>query len=90
MRGENTLIGGPGEGGLDGVEARCHHVRRAHVVVAAEGFQRGAPGEWHRLAGRPGAHKVTAEGGVFVLEPWEPLRARVLQGARAAGGEAHW
>ena len=90
MRGDNTLIGGQGDGGFDGVDALCNNVRRAHVVVAEEGFQRGAPGELHRFEGRPAAQKVTEDVGVFVLEPLEHLREIVLQGAREAVGESYF
>ena len=69
---------------------RCAiHVRRAHVVVAAAGFQRGAPGEWRGFAGRPAAQKVTENMGIFVLEPLQHLGEIVLQGAREAVGNPH-
>jgi hypothetical protein len=35
--GDDTLIGGQGEGRLDGVDALCNNIRRAHLVLAKEG-----------------------------------------------------
>ena len=87
MGSDNARIRGQGDGRLDGVEARCDHVRRAHRVVAAAGCQRGASGELGGLEGRPAAQNVTENGGSFLLEPVEHLRAIVLQGAREAVGE---
>jgi hypothetical protein len=87
MGSENARIGEQGEGRLAGVEARCYDVRRAYRVVAEAGFQRGAPGEWCGFAGGPAAQEGIETGGSFGLEPWEPLRERVLQSAREAGGD---
>ena len=84
----NALIGGPGAGRLDGVAALCDDVRGAPMVVAAAGGQRGAPGAWGSCEGGPGAQAGTDHEGLGVLEPLEPLRARGLQGAREAVGEA--
>jgi hypothetical protein len=89
MGGENPLIGGPGGGGLDGVEARGNNLRRAPVVVAHAAGAHGPPGELRRFAGRPAAQTVTEHAGGFVLEPLPHLWDRVLQGAREAGGEPH-
>jgi hypothetical protein len=87
MGSDNALIGGPGAGRLEGVEARCDDVRRADVVVAEEGCPRGAPGELGGFEGWPAAQAVTEKGGSCVLAPWEDLREIVLQGAREAGGD---
>src|SRR5262245_1386310 len=87
MRGDHALVDGQGGRGLDGVEALGHNVHRAPVVVAEEGFQRGAPCELRRFAGRPAAQKVAENGGVFVLEPVQHMGERVFQGAREAVGD---
>jgi hypothetical protein len=52
---DHALIGGQGGSRLDGVEALGHHVRRAHMVVAEEGFPSGAPGKWRGFERRPAA-----------------------------------
>jgi hypothetical protein len=84
----NALIGGQGAGRLDGVAALGDDVRGAPMVVAEAGGQRGAPGAWGSCEGGPGAQAGTDHGGLGVLEPLEPLRARGLQGAREVVGEA--
>ena len=61
MGGDDALIGGQGRGGLDGVDTLCDDVRRAHMVVAEEGLQGGAPGELRGFEGRPAAQKVTKD-----------------------------
>lgn len=87
--GDHALIGGRGAGRLDGVEARGHHVRRAPLVVADEGIQRGAPGAWRGCEGRPAAQKGTAQGGLCGLAPWAHRRAIVCPGTGEAMGEPH-
>src|SRR5215831_5852048 len=57
------------------------------MVVAEEGFQRGAPGELGGFEGGPAAQEVTENGGIFVLEPLEHLWEIVLQDAREAVGD---
>ena len=85
--GDTPRIGGQGRGGLDGVEALCNHLCRAHVGVAKAAVQPGAPGAWRRFAGRPAAQKVTDKARVFVLEPLQHMGEIVLQGAREAVGD---
>jgi hypothetical protein len=89
MRGDNARIGGPGEGGLDGVEALCHHVCRAHLVVAKAACQRGPPGKWCRVEGGPATQNVTAKARICVLQPLQDLGARVRQGTGEAMGAPH-
>jgi hypothetical protein len=81
---DHALIGGQGGSRLEGVEARGHHVRRAPMGVAAAGFPRGAPGQVRGVERRPAAPQVTEQVGSLVLEPWQPVWARGVQGAREA------
>ena len=89
MGGAEALIGGPGDGRLDGVEARRENIRRAHLGLANEGFQGRAAGTLGRLQGWPAAENVTKNDRVVVLKPLERMRAIVFQGARETSGEPH-
>jgi len=86
---EETRIGGPGDGGLDGVEALGHNVCRAPMGRAQAGLQERTAGAWHRLQGGPGAANVTKNARRFVLPPWPCMGERVLQGPREALGARH-
>jgi hypothetical protein len=81
--------GGPRRGALDGLEAGCEAGCRAPGVGAAAGLKGDATRAWGGLPGRPATPKGTAKGGVLVLHPWPPMRARVCAGPGEAGGQAH-
>ena len=87
--GDDTLIGSQGEGSLDGVDALCNNICRAHMVLAKEGLQGRAAGQLGSLQGWPAAEKVTKDAGVFVLKPVEHLREIVFQGAGESMGDPH-
>src|SRR5262245_29155942 len=59
------------------------------MMVAAEGFQGGAPGELRGLEGRPATEQVTKDRRIFVRNPLEHMRKIVFQRAREAIGAAH-
>ena len=88
--GDDALIGGQGDGRLDGVDALGNNVRRAHMVLAKEGLQGRAAGQLCGLQGGPAAEKVTKHDGVFVLKPLERLREIIFQGAREPIGDPHF
>jgi len=85
--GDNARIGGQGDGSLDGVEALCNNICRAHMVLANEGLQGRAAGQLGSLQGWPAAENITKHDRVFVLQPLERLRERVFQGAREPMGD---
>ena len=76
-----------GVGRWDGLEtmgdARCS----THVMVTEAGFEGGAAGELHGVEGWPAAENVAEDGGVFLLQPVQHVRERVLQGPGEAVGD---
>src|SRR5215813_1082307 len=60
------------------------------MMVAAEGFQGGAPYEGRGFAGRPATANGTKDRRIVVRNPVEHLRKIVLQRAREAIGDAHF
>ena len=66
---EDARIGGQGRGGLESADTRVDDVRRADMVVAAEGRQGGAACALGGCEGRPATEKVTKDQGVFPCNP---------------------
>ena len=89
MGGDDARIGGQGHGGLASVDTRVDDGRRAHMVVAEEGFQGGPARELRGFEGGPATENVTKDEGVFLLKPLQHLRERVLQGTGETMGDAH-
>jgi hypothetical protein len=87
--GDDARIGSQRGGALDGVEAWGDHISVAHVRVAEKALQGGASRQLHGLEGRPWGEDVAADGGVFVVEPWQGVRQVVFQGTRETIREAH-
>jgi hypothetical protein len=90
MGGDDALIGGQRRGGLEGLEALCDHVFRAHVVVTEEGLTGGAARELGRFEGGPATQKVTENVGIVVLKPVQHLREIVFQRTGEAVGNPHF
>src|SRR5262245_38212193 len=88
--GDDALIGGQGDGSLDGVDALCNNLCRAHMVLAKEGLQGRAAGQLGSLQGGPATEKVTKDNGVFVLKPLEHLREIVFQSACEPISDSHF
>jgi len=79
MGGDDTLIGGQGHGGFDGVDTLVDDVRRAHMVGAEERLEGGAACKLRSFEGRPATEKVTKDEGVCILKPLQYVRKIVLQ-----------
>jgi len=87
--GDEAFIGGQRRSALDDVEALGDDISVAHVRVAEEVLQGRASRQLHGLEGRPGGEKVAEDGGIFVVEPLQPMRKVVFQGTGQAIREAH-
>jgi hypothetical protein len=88
MGSDAALIAGHWRGARDGLDAWRDDVCRAPMVGPADGFKGGATRQVGGLQGRPSTPKGPAQGGVLVLQPWQPLRAIVFSGPGAAVGQA--
>jgi len=66
---DKACIGSQGCGTLDGLEALCDHVGRAHVMFTEEGLQGGAACELRRFERGPAAQEVAKERRLFVVKP---------------------
>jgi hypothetical protein len=84
-----ALIGGHWCGALDGLQALVDDGGVTHGMSLEKALARGAPREVGGLEGWPWGEEIAADGGRFVVEPWEDLREVVLQGTGEAVGEAH-
>src|SRR5215471_18690702 len=49
------------------------------MMVPEKAFEGGATGELHRLQGWPATQDVAKDRGIFVLQPWQYVWARVLE-----------
>jgi hypothetical protein len=78
--GKKALLGRPGGGSREGLDALCQTIRRASMGLTQAGLQGRAAGQGGRLQGWPAAETVTTNARGLVLTPWERRRERVLQG----------
>jgi hypothetical protein len=88
--GDDAVIGGPGKGALDGLEAGRADLGRAPMVGPAEARKRRAARQLGGFARRPVAEDVTKEHGIFLGQPGQNVRQGVCEGTGQPVGPPHW
>src|SRR5215813_13565069 len=86
---DDACIGGERGGRCDGLETLCNDLGIAHVMSPEEGFEGSPAREVHRLESGPATQEVAEDGGVFLLQPVQHVRERVLEGTGEAVGAPH-
>ena len=84
---DDACIGREGDGRCDVLDTLCHDLGVAHVRRTEEGFEGSTARELRRLAGRPATENVAADRRVFLLQPVQHVRDRVLEGPGQAVGD---
>jgi hypothetical protein len=89
MGGDDALIDGQWGSALDGLDACVDDGGIAHVVVAEEALQGGAPRQLHGLESRSLGEEVAKDGRIFLVKPLQDVREVKFQGTGEPLRDAH-